>query len=125
MDGKRVTVVGQVSHRRNSFTKEGKPFASVSLDLLGGSVEVMVWSNSYDRTQHLWYEGSLVQIAGRARLRGEELSLSCDEASAYAPDEEGDTARSQEPDDRGHGRRRLGGPHTVRGSQWPRRTVAA
>ena len=99
MDGKRVTVVGQVSHRRNGFTKEGKPFASVSLDLLGGSVEVMVWSNSYDRTQHLWYEGSLVQIAGRARLRGEELSLSCDEASAYAPDDQGDAARSQNLED--------------------------
>ncbi len=96
VDGKRLTVVGQVAHRRNGFTKEGKPFASVSLELLGGSVEVMVWSKAYDRTQHLWYEGSIVQIAGRARLRGEEISLSCDEASPYTPDAEGDAVLSQE-----------------------------
>ena len=71
----------------------------MSLELLGGSVEVMVWSNAYDRTQHLWYEGSIVQIAGRARLRGEEISLSCDEASPYAPDAESETALSQETRD--------------------------
>ena len=99
VDGRRLTVVGQVSHRRNGFTKEGKPFASVALELLGGSVEVMVWSNAYDRTQHLWYEGSIVQISGRARLRGEEISLSCDEASAFASEKEGDVPLGQETRD--------------------------
>ncbi len=87
MDGRRVTLVGQVSYRRNGFTKEGKPFASVNLDMLGGSVEVMVWSNAYDKTQPLWYEGSLVEIAGRVRLRDEDLSVTCDDATAYNLDD--------------------------------------
>ncbi len=91
-EGSRVNLVGMVSFYRNRLTKEGKPFASVSLDLLGGNVEVMVWPNAYDKTQGLWYEGSLVEVTGRVRLRDDEVSVHCDEASAYELSDDGPPA---------------------------------
>jgi DNA polymerase-3 subunit alpha len=83
MDGKRVSIVGQVSSHRSGLTRDGKPFAAVVLDLLGGSIEVMVWSNSYDKTKDLWYEGSLVEVVGKVRLRDDEISITCDDAKPY------------------------------------------
>ena len=83
MEGRKVNVVGQVSSQRSGLTRDGKPFASVVLDLLGGSIDVMVWSNAYDSTRDLWYEGSLVEVVGKIRLREDEISITCDEAKPY------------------------------------------
>ena len=95
MDGKRVNIVGQVSSQRSLFTKDGKHFAAVALDLLGGSIEVMVWSNVYDKTRDLWYEGSLVEIVGKVRLRDDETSITCDAAKPYKI-EDGDELSNEE-----------------------------
>jgi DNA polymerase-3 subunit alpha len=84
MDGKRVNIVGQVSSHRSGMTRNGKPFAAVVLDLLGGNIEIMVWSNSYDKTRELWYEGSLVEVVGKIRLREDEISITCDAAKPYS-----------------------------------------
>ena len=65
------------------------PFAAVVLDLMGGSLEVMVWSSAYERTQDLWYEGSLVEVVGKIRQRDDELSLHCDAAKLYQIEEAG------------------------------------
>ncbi|MFH1560332.1 MAG: DNA polymerase III subunit alpha [Chloroflexota bacterium] len=97
MDGKRVNVVGQVSSQRSGLTRDGKPFAAVALDLLGGSIEVMVWSNAYERTRDLWYEGSLVEVVGKIRLRDDDISVHCDEAKPYRiEDNNGHTAQEDE-----------------------------
>jgi DNA polymerase-3 subunit alpha len=83
MAGKPVTLVGQVSSQRTGITKDGKPFAAVVLDLMGGSVDVMVWSNAYDSTKDLWHEGSLVEVIGKVRMREDQISVHCDEAKSY------------------------------------------
>jgi DNA polymerase-3 subunit alpha len=95
MAGETVTLVGQVSSQRSGLTREGKPFAAVVLDLLDGSIEVMVWSNAYDKTRDLWHEGSLVELRGKVRRRDEGLSITCDEAKPYRI-EDGDGHTPQE-----------------------------
>ena len=96
MDGKRVNVVGQVSSHRNGITRDGKPFAAVALDLLGGGIEVMVWSNAYSQTLSLWYEGSLVEVVGKVRLRDDEISIACDEARPYVIADGEEQGRAEE-----------------------------
>ena len=96
MVGEAVTVVGQVSSQRTGLTREGKNFAAVVLDLMGGNLEVMVWPSAYERTQDLWYEGSLVEVTGKIRQRDSELSLHCDAAKAYIIDDE-EAAAPDEP----------------------------
>ena len=97
MVGDTVTIVGQISSQRSGLTKDGKPFAAVVLDLMGGSLEVMVWSSAYERTQDLWYEGSLVEVVGKIRQRDDELSLHCDAAKLYQIEEQGETIPAAEP----------------------------
>ena len=96
MVGEAVKVVGQISSQRTGLTREGKQFAAVVLDLMGGNLEVMVWPNTYERTQELWYEGSLVEVTGKIRQRDSELSLHCDAAKTYYIDEE-ETDAPEEP----------------------------
>ena len=97
MVGDTVTIVGQISSQRSGLTRDGKPFAAVVLDLMGGSLEVMVWSSAYERTQDLWYEGSLVEVVGKIRQRDDELSLHCDAAKLYQIEEQGETIPAAEP----------------------------
>ena len=97
MVGDSVTIVGQISSQRTGLTKEGKTFGAVMLDLMGGSLEVMVWPTAYERTQDLWYEGSLVEVVGKIRQRDNELSLHCDTAKLYVIDDVGDAAEPEPP----------------------------
>ena len=94
-DGQREIVVGQVSTHRSGLTKAGKPFSVVTLDMLGGNIEIMVWSDSQEKTKDLWYEGSLVQIVGKVRYRDNEISVTCYEATQYILDDMIDQAEDR------------------------------
>ena len=82
-----VLLVGQVSAVRTMTTKEGKAFAIVTLNLFGGSVEVLAWPKVFQETQDLWREGSLVWVQGKVRVRGDRLSVACDRATPYNIDD--------------------------------------
>ena len=84
--GKDISLVGQVSAYRTGYTKDNKMFAAVTLELLGGNIEVMVWPKTYETTSELWYEGSLVEIRGKVRTRNDTLSIHCDNARNYIID---------------------------------------
>ena len=73
MQGQSVSLLGHVSAITERFTKEQKKFFVVTLDLLGGTVEVMVWPNVLERTQALWTEGKILRVTGKLRLRGDQL----------------------------------------------------
>ena len=56
----------------------------------------MVWSNAYSQTLSLWYEGSLVEVVGKVRLRDDEISIACDEARPYEIADGEEQGRSEE-----------------------------
>ena len=96
MVGQKVTLVGQVSSLNRRTTKQGKPFAIVDLGLMVGTIQVMVWPDMYEKTQDLWYEGNLMEVVGKVRMREDELSVHCDEAVAYQIREEEDIGAAVE-----------------------------
>ena len=83
LQGQSVTLLGIVSTITERSTKEGKRFFIVELDLLGGPLEVMVWPDTLTRTAEVWQEGRMVRVAGKIRLRGDQMSLACDDAEEY------------------------------------------
>ena len=83
MQGQSITLLGHVSAAVERHTREQKPFLVVTLDLLGGQVEVMVWQDVLERTQGQWEEGKLLRISGKLRLRGDGFSLACEEVQEY------------------------------------------
>jgi DNA polymerase-3 subunit alpha len=87
MQGQSVSLLGHISAVNERFTKEQKRFVVVTLDLLGGAVEVVVWPNVLERTQQLWTEGKILRVTGKLRLRGDQLSLACDQAQEHMFDQ--------------------------------------
>ena len=46
-------------------------------------MEVMVWPNVLQRTPELWAEGKFVRVTGKLRLRGDQMSLACEQVQEY------------------------------------------
>ncbi len=84
MAGQSLTMLGHVSSITERYTREQKKFLVVSLDLLGGPVEVIAWPDVLERTAERWEEGKLVRASGKLRLRGDQYSLACEEVTEYS-----------------------------------------
>ena len=78
LNGQSLSLVGHVSTLTERYTREQKKFLVVSLDLLGGPVEVIVWPDVLERTETQWEVGKLVKADGKMRLRGDQFSLACE-----------------------------------------------
>ena len=84
----KVDLVGELSSAIPRTRKDGKPFVVATLELLGGSVEVMAWPNVYERDREIWTEGNFLRVTGKVRSREDRLSVHADEAGVYTlPDD--------------------------------------
>jgi len=86
MSGQSINLLGYISTVTERTTREGKRFLIVNLEVLGGFLEVMVWPDILQRTADVWQGGRLVLLTGRLRLRGNQMSLACDGAVEYDPE---------------------------------------
>ncbi len=84
LSGQSLSLVGHVSALTERYTREQKKFLVVSLDLLGGAVEVIVWPDVLERTASLWEVGKVVKADGKMRLRGDQFSLACENVQQIA-----------------------------------------
>ena len=83
MENQRVTILGQVSSASLRYTKDQKPYMVTTLEMLYGSIDVLSWSDTLERTQGIWEEGNLLEVTGRIKARGDELSVYCEQAKVY------------------------------------------
>ena len=95
MAGTLVTLAGQVISVTRRSTRDERPFLVVSMGLMDGPIEVLVWENVLEDTGELWEEGKLVLVKGTVREREGQLSISCREASEYMT---GEGREADEPD---------------------------
>ncbi|MDO8750767.1 MAG: DNA polymerase III subunit alpha [Dehalococcoidia bacterium] len=88
--GQKVHLLGQVASVTISAVLEGRrPAVTVSLRLLGGSVEVVAWRAVYERAPEIWQEGAILRVVGKVVSRNDQLSVQVDEAKVYTiPTEE-------------------------------------
>ena len=86
MQGQSVTVLGIVSTVTERARRDGQRFLIIGMELLGGVVEVTVWPEALQRTEELWQSGRTVRVAGKVRLRADQLELTCDSAEEYVSD---------------------------------------
>ena len=88
-----VTIAGALAVVEKKFTKkDSKPFAIVTVEDLTESLEVMIWSEAYTRSQSLLVQGGVVAITGRLDLREEGPRLSANEVKAVKRPENGGKA---------------------------------
>ncbi|MEI8234453.1 MAG: DNA polymerase III subunit alpha [Verrucomicrobiota bacterium] len=87
-DKSTVTIAGALASVERKFTKkESKPFAIVALEDLTGSLEVMIWNETFNKTQSLLVQGAVVSITGRLDLREEGPRLTANEVKPVAKPE--------------------------------------
>ena len=112
MQGQSMSLLGHVSAVNERYTREQKRFLVVTLDLLSGPMEVIVWPDVLARTQQIWQEGKLVRTSGKLRIRGDQFSLACDAVQEHSQSEEatvngkGPSAKHSDAAARANGSRR-------------------
>ena len=83
MNNMRKSSVGQVRTFEERTTRKGDPFLKIQFGLLGGDIELVVWSNVLVGTRHLWEQGAHVALTGTVKEHNGYLSISVDEAREY------------------------------------------
>jgi DNA polymerase-3 subunit alpha len=78
-----ITLIGHVSDINERYTREQKKFLVVNLELVDGSIELLIWPDILSKTDGLWHTGMLVKTQGKLRSRGEQLSISGEQAEEY------------------------------------------
>ena len=71
-DRSTVKVGGVVSQVRSIYTKKGRPMAFVRLEDLTGSVEIIVFSDLYEKRSDIFQEDSPLVVQGKIDLKEEE-----------------------------------------------------
>ncbi len=83
LEGKQITILGQVTTLRERMTRDNRQFLSASIDLLGGYIEVVAWPHVFGQTRDFWQEGRLLLVSGKVKSRGPGLSIYCDTVSGF------------------------------------------
>jgi len=80
-DGSTVVVAGLITSLQRKMSKQGNPWAAVTLEDLEGSVEVMFFGETYLAYSTVLAEDAVVVIRGRVRRRDETMQLQAMEVS--------------------------------------------
>jgi DNA polymerase III subunit alpha len=74
-DGSTVTIAGMISSLQRKLTKNGNPWAIVTVEDLDGAVEVLFFPQTYQTVSHILAEDLVVVVRGRVNRRDEVLTL--------------------------------------------------
>lgn len=80
-DGSTVVVAGLITSLQRKMSKQGNPWAAVTLEDMEGSVEVMFFGETYVAYSTALAEDAVVVIRGRVRRRDETMQLQAMEVS--------------------------------------------
>ncbi|NTW42521.1 MAG: DNA polymerase III subunit alpha, partial [Cellulomonadaceae bacterium] len=80
-DGSMVTVCGLVTSLQRKMSKNGNPWAAVTLEDIDGSVEIMFFGETYLAYSTALAEDAVITVRGRVRRRDEAMQLQAVEVS--------------------------------------------
>ena len=83
MAGKDIVIGGIIAKVRSLVTRKGSTFVIAQLEDLDGNMEVTAWSELYSRTRALWFEGNIVIVHGKVRVRDDEVSVICNQIQSF------------------------------------------
>ena len=74
-DGSMVTICGLVTSLQRKMSKNGNPWAAVTLEDIDGSVEIMFFGETYLAYSTVLAEDAVLTVRGRVRRRDETMQL--------------------------------------------------
>lgn len=81
--GQDAIIAGTVIAVRALSTRQGKPFAAVTIEDLTGQTELTIWPDSYAQHRVLLLEGTVLMAKVDVRARGDRLTIAVQELVAY------------------------------------------
>jgi len=76
-EGADVRVCGVVSVVKKIITKNGQPMAFATIEDLGDTIEVLVFSDVLAKSGGLWENNKAISVSGRISLRDGEVKVVC------------------------------------------------
>jgi DNA polymerase III subunit alpha len=83
LSGQEAVVAGTVAASRRLATRQGKPFAAVTIEDLSGTAELTVWPEQYGQYHDLLAEGTVLLARVNVRERGDRLTVAVDRLCGY------------------------------------------
>src|SRR5450830_933138 len=80
-DGSTVVVAGLITSLQRKMSKQGNPWAAVTIEDMEGSVEIMFFGETYLAYSTVLAEDAVVVVRGRVRRRDETMQLQAMEVS--------------------------------------------
>ncbi len=80
-DGSTVTVAGLITSLQRKMSKNGNPWAAVTIEDLEGAVEVMFFGETYLAYSTALAEDQVITLKGRVRRRDDQMQLQAMEVS--------------------------------------------
>ncbi|QHT55501.1 DNA polymerase III subunit alpha [Cellulomonas sp. H30R-01] len=80
-DGSTVVIAGLITSLQRKMSKQGNPWAAVTIEDMEGSVEIMFFGETYLAYSTVLAEDAVVVVKGRVRRRDESMSLQAMEVS--------------------------------------------
>ena len=80
-DGSMVTICGLVTSLQRKMSKNGNPWAAVTLEDIDGSIEVMFFGETYVAYSTVLAEDAVLTVRGRARRRDDTMQVQAVEVS--------------------------------------------
>ncbi len=81
--GQEAIVAGMVTGVRRLTTRQGKAFAAVTVEDLGGTAELTVWPDRYEEQEHRLVQGNVLLAKVEVRERGDRLTVAVEELAPY------------------------------------------
>ena len=86
LSGQEAIVAGMVTGIRRLTTRQGKAFAAVTVEDLGGTAELTIWPDRYEEQQHRLVQGNVLLAKVEVRERGDRLTIAVEELAPYDQD---------------------------------------
>jgi len=83
LDGKKVVVAGVVAAVKPLTTKKGERMAAVQIEDLHGSLEIVVFPRSYERTRDLWQPDAVVVVEGKVDAKEDRKKVLAEKAELF------------------------------------------
>jgi DNA polymerase-3 subunit alpha len=86
--GQKVTVGGMLTGVRTLFTKKKDAMAAATLEDLTGTIDLVAFPRTYEKTRDFWVADALVLVSGKVDVRDERYQIIVDEIEALVVGEE-------------------------------------
>ena len=83
LEGKKVVVAGVIAGVKALTTKKGDRMAAVQIEDLHGSLEVVVFPKSYEKTRSLWQPDAVVVVEGKVDAKDDRKKVLCEKAELF------------------------------------------